>query len=270
MPQVADPLASFVREMVIFPSRTDDDTPIAGFREQLFAVARDLNRIYHEERSRLQEMEEGLHQLEDSYLATVRILGFIVHAADAHTRSHLDRAHDYAVALARRVAPDLADEPILQYGSLLHDIGKLGVPEKVLAKAGPLTADEWEMMRRHPALGGQLLRPARFLAAAAPVVEAHHERWDGAGYPRGLKGDQIPLAARIFSVADAFDAMTTNRPYRGARPLDGAVTEISLEAGKQFDPVVAETFVRLYREGEIEKLDRHEFDEADSDVDSYF
>lgn len=215
---------------------------------QLLAFARDLNRIYHEERARSQQLESALRELEDSYFQTVKAFAFVVEAKDPHTRSHLSRAHEYAVALAGRISPELADDKIFGYGFLLHDIGKMGIPDHILRKPSPLTAAEWEVMQMHPIIGAQILAPIKFLQRAIPIVESHHERWDGEGYPRGLKGEQIPLAARIFSVVDTFDAITSDRPYRKALSVEQAVEEMEKHAGAQHDPEVVREFVALCRE----------------------
>ena len=219
-------------------------------RDQLLTFARDLNEIYHRERTRTKQLEEALSELEESYLATVKTLAFVVEAKDTHTRSHLDRAHDYAVALAQRVAPELASDQTLRYGFFLHDIGKIGIPERVLSKPGPLTDEEWAIMRTHPVLGAQILSPVKFLHPALPIVEAHHEKWDGTGYPRGLKGEQIPLGARIFALVDAFDAMTSDRPYRRAKSFEQAVDQIAAGSGTQFDPEVVGAFVELCKDSD--------------------
>ncbi|HJR18077.1 MAG TPA: HD domain-containing phosphohydrolase, partial [Actinomycetota bacterium] len=214
-------------------------------REQLLAFARDINEVYRRERARTAELERALDDLEESYLATVKTLAFVVEAKDTHTRSHLDRAHDYAVALASRVAPELANDQTLRYGFFLHDIGKIGIPERILSKPGPLTDDEWAIMRTHPLLGAQILSPVKFLIPALPIVEAHHEKWDGSGYPRGLRYEEIPLGARIFSLVDAFDAMTSDRPYRRALSFEQALEQISTCAGTHFDPDVVRSFIEL-------------------------
>jgi HD-GYP domain-containing protein (c-di-GMP phosphodiesterase class II) len=245
------PVPSDEREATIGRVTQEAALPVldeAGVRDQLLAFARDLNRIYHKERARAEELEETLHELEESYFATVKTLAFVVEARDAHTRSHLSRAHDYAVALAQRVQPELADDRVFRYGFLLHDIGKVGIPDHILRKPSPLTREEWEVMQTHPILGGQMLAPIRFLQRAIPIVECHHERWDGKGYPRGLKGEDIPLAARVFSVVDTFDAMTSDRPYRRALSVDEAVSEILAAGGTQLDPDIAEAFAELCAE----------------------
>ncbi|MCA1832449.1 MAG: HD-GYP domain-containing protein [Actinomycetota bacterium] len=214
-------------------------------RDQLLNFAKDLNEVYRRERTRARELEAALEELQDSYLATVRTLAAVVEAKDSRTRAHLDRAHLYAVALARRIAPEMADDPGLRYGSLLHDIGKIGVPEGILGKQGPLTREEWEIVKTHPLIGGQICAPVKFLQKAIPLIEGHHERWDGAGYPRGLKGEDIPLQARVFAIVDAFDAMTADRPYRTPMTFEMAVNEIVRASGTQFDPAVVQAFSEM-------------------------
>lgn len=133
-------------------------------------------------------------------------------------------------------------------GALLHDIGKLAIPDSILLKPGKLTEEEWAIMKKHPEYAYTMLYPIRYLRPALDIPYSHHERWDGKGYPRGLKGEEIPLAARIFAVVDAWDAMRSDRPYRKALPVDEALAEIQKGAGTQFDPKVVEVFLALIRE----------------------
>lgn len=243
------------------PVEAQPPTPLVlpdqdGMQQQMLAFARDLNRIYHEERARAHELESAISELEEAYRATVHTLAFVVEARDPNTRAHLDRAYRYALALADKVAPDLAEDPALRYGFMLHDIGKVGIPEGILGKPGPLTDREWEVIRTHPIIGGQILGPIKAFANAIPVVEGHHERWDGKGYPRGLKGENISLGARIFSIVDTFDAMTSDRPYRKALSVERALEEIESAAGRQFDPEIAHRFVALIEAGGPIRADR--------------
>jgi HD-GYP domain-containing protein (c-di-GMP phosphodiesterase class II) len=196
------------------------------------------------------DLPAALEHLREMYVATMKSLARVVEAKDECTRGHLDRAQRYGLALACRVAPALARRPETAFGFFLHDLGKVGVPERVLCKTGPLTLDEWGVMRAHPMIGAQILEPFRFLAEAVDVVRHHHERFDGRGYPFGLAGTTIPLAARIFAVADCFDAMTSDRPYRAALPVETALAEIRAGAGTQFDPEVADAFLELAAEDE--------------------
>ena len=133
----------------------------------------------------------------------------------------------------------------LAHGVLLHDIGKIGIPDAILLKPGPLTPDEWTVMRRHPEIGKRLIERIPFLRGAVPIVYSHHEKWDGSGYPRALKGEDIPLGARIFAVVDAFDAMTFDRPYSKAVPFEAAKAEIRRCAGTHFDPAVVSAFLQV-------------------------
>lgn len=172
-----------------------------------------------------------------------------VEAKDAYTGGHLRRVSEYAVAVGEKLGLRGRDLETLHYASLLHDVGKLGVPESVLGKEGPLDDQETEIMRRHPEIGARMLERLELLSGAAPLVLHHQERFDGnldgqhPGYPRGLAGENIPLGARIIAVVDAFDAMTTTRPYRPALPGDEAAAVLRRERGRQFDPRVVDAFL---------------------------
>jgi ribonuclease P protein subunit RPR2 len=222
----------------------DQAAQLAQAKEQLLVLARDVNAMYQAERERSRQLKEALDALRENYLATVRTLAFIVEAKDSSTREHLERTHDYARALARVVTREDAGEE-MSYGFLLHDVGKVGIPESILCKPGPLTEAEYEVMKTHPLIGVQIVAPIAFLGSAVDVIRCHHERWDGRGYPDGLAGEDIPLGARIFSVCDTFDAMTSDRPYRRAVPFDAAVEEIERCGGTQFDPEVVRAFVGM-------------------------
>ena len=224
------------------PRRLDQ---LEAAERQLLVFARELNQLYQAERARAAELTRTLARLQDAYLDMIRTLAMVVEAKDPTTRAHLGRTHDYAVALARAVDPALADDEQLRYGFLLHDVGKVGVPEAILNKPGPLDEREWRIMRTHPLLGVRLVAGIKPLDSAVEVIRSHHERWDGKGYPSGLRGEAIPLGARLFAVADAFDAMTSDRPYRAALPVARAQQEIVDGAGSQFDPAVVAAFERI-------------------------
>jgi HD-GYP domain-containing protein (c-di-GMP phosphodiesterase class II) len=214
-------------------------------RRQLLLFAEDLQTIVARERERREEAELAYRELSSSYLGMVRTLAEVCEAKDTYTRSHLDRTYQYATMLTRRIAPELAERAEVGFGYLLHDIGKVGIPEAILNKPGPLTDEEWEVMRTHPVIGVTLVQPLRLLGDAVGIIRSHHERWDGKGYPEGLAGEDIYLPARIFMIADCFDAMTTDRPYRKALPLHVALEEIDRHAGTQFDPDCARAWVAL-------------------------
>jgi ribonuclease P protein subunit RPR2 len=205
---------------------------------QLQAYAKDVRESYGRELRRARDLER-------SYFHTVRALAAAVEAKDGYTGAHIQRVHQIGLLLAQAIAPDEADDPQLAYGFLLHDIGKLSVPDAVLKKPGPLTDSEWTLMRRHPEAGARILDAVPFLDRAVDVVLHHHERWDGRGYPAGLSQDEIPLWARMFSVVDTVDAITSDRPYRRGRPLEEAVREIVARAGTQFDPRCAHALAQL-------------------------
>ena len=197
-------------------------------------------------------VEEATHhlaaayrELESTYHATLEALGSALDTRDVGTESHSRRVHGYALATAREYGIPEAEMSDLAHGVLLHDIGKIGIPDSILLKPGPLTPAEWKTMRTHPEIGRQILERIPFLKPAVPIVYHHHERWDGTGYPAGLSGDAIPLGARIFAVADALDAMTFDRPYSRAIGLEAARAEIQRCAGTHFDPAVVATFSTL-------------------------
>ena len=204
--------------------------------EQLLLYAHDLRRLLEIERGR-----QAL--LQRTYRQTVAALAGALESKDLGTATHSQRVQRYAIELAQAVEPDLLDDPSVEYGFLLHDVGKIGIPDHVLQKSGPLDAGEQRLMRTHAVLGEQMLADVDLLHGdGLRVVRCHHERWDGLGYPDHLVGREIPLAARVFALADALDAMTSDRPYRRALPWQDAVVEILSERGHQFDPDVVDAF----------------------------
>jgi ribonuclease P protein subunit RPR2 len=203
--------------------------------QQLERYAADLRETFKQERARAQELRQ-------SYMATVRALSNAVEARDAYTGKHAERVAAYGLELARAADLQLADDPQIEFGFLLHDIGKVAIPDAILFKPEPLTAGERAVMERHAIIGWEILHDIDFLGEAKQVVRHHHEHWDGTGYPDRLAGDAIPLAARVFSVADTFDALTTTRPYRAALRIPRAREIIVAETGRQFDPAMVAAF----------------------------
>ncbi|HEV2862900.1 MAG TPA: HD domain-containing phosphohydrolase [Pyrinomonadaceae bacterium] len=194
---------------------------------------------------RTAELDRALRSLEGSYRQTLKALVAALEARDAETHGHSERVVNFSLRLGRELGLDADALRDLEFGSLLHDIGKIGVPDSVLRKPARLNDGEWERMREHPLHGQRILGGIEFLEGAARVVAQHHERWDGSGYPLGLKGDEIDLNARIFAVADAFDAMVSDRVYRRGRSYEEAAAELERFSGSQFDPAVVAAFHRV-------------------------
>lgn len=182
-----------------------------------------------------------------AHLQTVIMLANVIEARDPYTAGHLERVRRLALNLA--FALDWENEQIvfLEFGAILHDIGKITVPSKVLKKTGPLDEGEWKLMRQHPEAGAKMLEGVDHLKAAIPYVLYHHEWWNGSGYPMGLKGDNIPREGRLLAIVDAFDAMTTNRPYHVSMMAKEAIEEIILNRGIYFDPDMVDVFIRAYK-----------------------
>lgn len=197
---------------------------------------------------RTTELDKTLNSLETAYRSTLKALTAALETRDQETHGHSERVVTYSLRLGREYGLDQSRMKALEFGSLLHDIGKIGVPDLILRKPAKLTEEEWVLMREHPAHGQQILRGITFLEGAARVVAQHHEKWDGSGYPAGLSGEDIDICARIFSVADAFDAMTSDRVYRKGKPYEAAARELDDWAGRQFDPQVVEAFHRVPKE----------------------
>jgi len=201
----------------------------AARQRQLEAYASDLRDVFKQERARAQELRR-------SYKATVLALANAVEARDAYTGRHAQRVAAYGLRIAH--AAGIAVDPQVEFGFLLHDVGKVAVPDAILFKPGPLTQEEFALMTAHPTIGSEILRHIDFLDDAKTVVRHHHERWDGTGYPDGLAGEAIPVHARVFALADALDALTTDRPYRQAVGWDEARVTLRADAGTHFDPAV--------------------------------
>ena len=196
----------------------------------------------------MSELERAMAELERSYDITLEALGDALDLKDAETEGHSKRVTAFTMAIARAMELPHEDVRVIARGAFLHDVGKMAIPDAILRKPGRLTPEEQMLMREHAYLGYQMLRRIPFLREAANIVYSHQERFDGSGYPRGLKGDQIPLGARIFAVADTFDAITSDRPYRAAQSISAARREIQTYSGRQFDPKVVDTFISISEE----------------------
>jgi diguanylate cyclase (GGDEF)-like protein/putative nucleotidyltransferase with HDIG domain len=213
--------------------------------------------IYHSYRlymGKLQDEKEHAEQMASLHLRTIEALAMAIDAKDHTTHDHLQRVQVYAMEIGKELSLTEEETEALRAASLLHDIGKLAVPEHIISKPGRLTPDEFEKMKIHPVVGAEILERAQFPYPVAPIVRAHHEKWDGSGYPDGTKAEAIPIGARILSAVDCLDALASDRQYRRALPLDEAMKVVSSESGKAFDPKIVGILERRYRE--FEELSR--------------
>lgn len=236
---------------------------------------RELERQVHNYRQHLEQMvaertgqvHAALLQVERGYEHTLQALGAAIDLRDNNTAGHSWRVRGYSMEIARAMGWPEEQMGSLSKGAYLHDIGKLGVPDGILLKNGPLDSEEWKVMKRHAQIGFDLVKGIPFLADAAEIVYSHHERFDGQGYPRGLQGEKILLGARIFAVADALDAITSDRPYRKASSFASAREAIRSSSGTQFDPQVVDTFLSISEETWVRIANNHRpIDAATADL----
>ena len=194
---------------------------------------------------RIDDERRHVEEMADLHLATIEALALAIDAKDQTAQSHIRRVQVYATSIARGLG--MSDNEIqgVKTAALLHDIGKLAVPEHILSKPGPLTQEEFQKIRVHPQVGAEIISAVPFPYPVAPLILSHHERWDGKGYPQGLKGEEIPLGARILSVVDYYDALTSDRPYHKAMTPDAALALLQQEAGRALDPAVVQMFVKM-------------------------
>jgi cyclic di-GMP phosphodiesterase len=216
--------------------------------ELVVAKRRYENHLEELVEQRTVELDKALNSLEGAYRSTLKALTAALETRDSETHGHSERVVTYSLRLGREYGLQSDAMKSLEFGSLLHDIGKIGVPDSILRKPAKLTEEEWVRMREHPLHGQQILRGIEFLEGASRVVAQHHEKWDGTGYPLGLRAEEIDICARIFAVADAFDAITSDRVYRRGKSYEAAAKELDDWAGRQFDPKVVEAFHRVPKE----------------------
>ena len=235
---LTDPIDRLSSEVAVMTASRDLRRRLAatGTSRELDALAGAFN-----------ELVEGLTAAESdtraAYVGAIRALAATLDARDPYTAGHSERVSALSVLMGRQMQVEGADLDVLRLGGLMHDIGKIGISDEILRKPGALSAHEYEQLKRHPAVGAHILRQVPFLAPHIPIVELHHERPDGLGYPFGLRGDEIPVTARIAHVADAFDAITSARAYRPARGPGEAILELQQGTGTEFDPASVEALI---------------------------
>jgi len=247
---------TFVKSLVMVPIRTEAPIGAIGVywarpyrarpdEVQVLQALADSTSIAIENVQLFADLGQAQRNLEQAYDATLEGWSRALDLRDEETQGHSLRVTELTVRLAQVLGVPEEEIRQIRRGALLHDIGKMGVPDAILLKPGPLTPDEWQIMRQHPVHSYELLAPIAYLHPALAIPYSHHEKWDGSGYPQGLSGEQIPLAARIFAVVDVWDAMTNDRPYRRAMPPAEALAQIASLAGTHFDPMVVDAFLRL-------------------------
>jgi putative two-component system response regulator len=206
-------------------------------------------------RSRLERSRQlRVVRLREAYETSLVMLANAIEARDQYTRGHVERVTAYSIMLAKQIGWQGRKLEELRFGAILHDIGKIQVRETILRKNGPLTQEEWEEIKQHPRAGANMVKDIPYLVPAIPAIKYHHERWDGKGYPYGLAGEEIPMMARIVSVADAFDAMTSTRAYQQARTFIEGYEEIKTGAEQKYDPLVISAFIRAWESGEVQDI----------------
>ena len=247
--RLAQPVAECVRGALEIARGRFGHQVSVTVRNEIGELAYTFNHMSRELESYDSENRRLIAALEAGYLATLRSLASAIDAKDPSTHGHSQRVAELAIAVGRELGLDAAQLKALAYGGLLHDVGKIGVPEAILHKAGRLAEDELDQMRAHPSIGAEILEGVDFLRAAAPAVRSHHERWDGTGYPDRLSGDGIPLVARIVNAADTFDACTSPRPYQPPMSPEDAITVLLRLRGAQIDPAICDALVRVVQRG---------------------
>ncbi|MBI2162226.1 MAG: HD-GYP domain-containing protein [Candidatus Rokubacteria bacterium] len=219
-----------------------------GARDDLAAAYRRLNAAYQQTLRYAEDVRRLYQQVQRSIYQSLLGLANALEAKDPYTRGHSERVGAASRSLAQALGLPPHEAEMIGQAGLLHDIGKIGVPEAVLRKQGALDEDEWALMRKHPLIGAQIVAPFEFFAGGAVTIRYHHERCDGTGYPDGLAGDAIPIGARVVAVADVFDALTSDRPYRAALSQEAALDHLGRQAGRTLDARAVAAFVALARE----------------------
>ncbi|MEW5814420.1 MAG: HD domain-containing phosphohydrolase [Spirochaetota bacterium] len=246
---------ALVETTILELSRDDFESLLHNAPALAYAIMRELGKRLRETGALLvSHLEQKNKQLSRAYLDTVHALVNALEARDPYTHGHTTRVTIIAKAIARRLELEEEDLFALEIGALLHDLGKIGIPDAVLQKPGPLEQNEFHLIKEHPRMGELILKNIEYLERSIPSILYHHERFDGKGYPKGMTGNRIPLFGRIIAVADSFDAMISDRPYRQRMSIEKAVSELKKGAGSQFDKEVVDAFIVVWENGELSVL----------------
>ena len=235
-----------------------DRVEVSGPGREVIELAEDFNRMSGHVQSYVEQLQQAAQANRELFIGSIRAFAAAVDAKDPYTRGHSERVAAFSRTIARTLGQSPEFQERIWIAGVLHDVGKIGIEDRILKKGGVLTADEYELMKLHPGIGEEILRPLEALREMLPAIRWHHEAWNGRGYPDGLKGEQIPLIARIVAVADTFDAITTNRPYQKAYGHAYAVETITKLTGARFDAKVVTAFLRAFQQGAIKVETREE------------
>jgi len=233
-----------------FGKRLPENRMVAEMSE----LASDFNRMSGYVEDHVARLKDAAQKNRDLFISSIRAFAAAIDAKDPYTRGHSERVAEISRTVARHLGQSEEVQQKLWIGALLHDVGKIGIEDRILRKVGQLTPEEYATMKSHPVVGAEILAPIDMLRDMIPVIRWHHENWNGKGYPDGLRADDIPLMARIVAVADCFDAVTTNRPYQKAYDKRHAAEIITKMAGSRFDAKVVTAFLRAFEMGDLEKL----------------
>jgi HD-GYP domain-containing protein (c-di-GMP phosphodiesterase class II) len=224
-----------------------------GSKNEIGELARAFNAMADDIQVYIQKVEAAAEETKQLFMDSIRAIANALDAKDPYTRGHSERVSAYSMIVGREFGLDDRALRIMEISSLLHDVGKIGIEDKILRKPGALTEEEFEIMKTHPPKGAQILGGIPQMREIIPGIKHHHEKWAGGGYPDGLKGEQIPVLARIIGVADAFDAMTTNRPYQRGMTFERASARLNELVMKVYDPTVIDAFNRAFQQGLFEE-----------------
>jgi putative nucleotidyltransferase with HDIG domain len=233
----------------VFPSKAKSEVEIVKFADEALYRAKFLRKnkveIYS---SILDDLQNDIDENDKEIIASIKTLIAVINAKDKYTFKHVERVVSFCLLMADKLKIEEHIKKIFIYAAYMHDIGKINIPQDILIKSTPLTAEEWEILKSHPVNGVEIIKNVSVLKEVVPIILQHHERYDGTGYPNNLKGDEISYLARVLTVIDSFDAMTSNRPYQGKKSFSEAFDELERCSGTQFDPAITKSFIETIKE----------------------